>query len=267
MSVTLDSLVLMSKRNDGRDKTFRVIQYSCLLGQWLVKQYDREQRRTLQTSLLSTRLGAFLARLSRAMSTARKALKLARMLEDVQTIRAAARALAASHTIVWTALLRGLAAIFELLYYYFDHVVWLSRCNLISPAKSEHAARASFYSSVFWLLNAFCDALADTLAYKSTRCACSPGVVDDSTENKRQNSRQRAANQIIGVCGPCGPACKLRQRAPLAKIWFDVITALAECELWQLPRDGTALIEASAGLASSVLGWKSVWSAVCSARK
>jgi len=208
------------------------------------------------------------------MSTARKALKLARMLEDLQAIRESVRTLKSSRRIIWIVVLRALAAVFELAYYYFDHVEWLNRNQLVDSAKSQHAARASFRSSVFWLLNAVCDALADTFTYNALRCACSRNSC--AQDGGRYEKQTAAATTTTGIVeqqqercrvAPCGASCKSLRRAPLVKIWLDVVTAAAETEVVLLPADGTALIEASAGLGASILGLRSVWAAVLASMK
>mmetsp|Transcript_1770 Transcript_1770/g.3172 ORF Transcript_1770/g.3172 Transcript_1770/m.3172 type:complete len:260 (-) Transcript_1770:215-994(-) len=244
-SLLLDRAVAFFKRTDGRDKSLRVIQYCCILSLAVIREHraiSSKQKYVVDS----------ISRVSRAMSTSRKALKLARMLEDLQTLRNVAKSMFSiestkvnGKTII-VLCLKALSAVYEILYYYYDHVVWFFRNDLVKSSQNYSAARASWLSSVFWLANAFVDAVVDSIEYYDAKCEC--------TQKSTKESK---------VSG-CGLKCKIHLRMPLLKIWMDVLTALGETEYLAIPLNGNALIEGSCGLIASILGWQSVWKVVCS---
>mmetsp|Transcript_13139 Transcript_13139/g.32469 ORF Transcript_13139/g.32469 Transcript_13139/m.32469 type:complete len:103 (+) Transcript_13139:77-385(+) len=87
-----EAIVRVMKRTDGRDKAFRVAQYTCVAARAFAPR--RESGPAAELANVAAALGA-------AMSTTRKALRLARMLEEWQVIKASARRGRAGDPVVW----------------------------------------------------------------------------------------------------------------------------------------------------------------------
>ncbi|KAA8499556.1 Peroxisomal membrane protein 11B [Porphyridium purpureum] len=260
----LDALVVFFKRNDGRDKAFRVVQYSSLLTMWALSLTKTVRSRDVHmkahvgatTPLNPLVAHAFVGKLGRAMSTSRKALKLVRMLEDIQAIFRGCgvlRSLNISPKIRALALLRIFSAGFEIVYYFFDHTVWVVRNGLHEP-RSALGSRASSMSSIFWLLNAVLDATIETIEFDDARRqfvhdAKSKKTDGDAASNGHANHGHSAVRPR-----------HFEKMLSLVKIWLDVLTASAETvDALDYPSKACAFVEASAGLGASVLGLRSVW--------
>jgi len=178
----LENLVKFIKRNDGRDKSFRVVQYTTLVLLWAYKH-----KSVITSTKLSQMVGYdLIAKVARAMSTSRKCLKFFRMLEDIQAIVKAWIGLVGKQgnggnglyeaLRLWVKsgqvpisiivlVLKMVSASLEIIYYYYDHLVWFYRNSILVDDGKGKAARASYMSSVFWLGNAFLDAVVETIEY------------------------------------------------------------------------------------------------------
>mmetsp|Transcript_27 Transcript_27/g.77 ORF Transcript_27/g.77 Transcript_27/m.77 type:complete len:242 (+) Transcript_27:42-767(+) len=233
----LDKTVKFMKRTDGRDKSFRVLQYSSMLLVALLRE--------------DTKLSDVIGSLRRAMSTTRKALRLVRMLENVQTVR---------QVLYWwkseaenriSRIFDVLAAVSEVFYFYYDHLVWLHRVNLRVVGEKEYN-RVDLMSSYTWLLNAVFDfASATTKLVRISRTVPARLAPAESSESAKRRLFETKREKALAM---------RKQGLAVAKLGSDVITAACEARLfWFLNSRQNQIVEGLSGLAASIIGFHSVW--------
>mmetsp|Transcript_33264 Transcript_33264/g.130965 ORF Transcript_33264/g.130965 Transcript_33264/m.130965 type:complete len:216 (-) Transcript_33264:1861-2508(-) len=188
-----------------------------------------------------------------AMSTTRKSLRLVKMVENFKEIFLVLFRGKNKGVKLMNRLLGILAVAAEVLYFYYDHLVWLHRISVRALPKPE-AVRVESRSSYWWLSNATFEffrqlhLLSETIrTRRKERLAISNGSSGDEKRalfefDKKNSSAVR--KQVVAV----------------VKQGSDVVTATCESNLlWFLTERQTRTIEGITGLLASFIGFYGVW--------
>eukprot|EP00898_Chlorokybus_atmophyticus_P007561 jgi/Chlat1/7806/Chrsp66S07260 len=117
---TLDKVQTYLAKRDGIDKVVKTIQYTCKLAHWYYSQWADEK----SCSALAARFKA----LERSAGTSRKAFRLGRSLAGYNAIRHMS-----ANTPARIRALTTLSNAGDMVYWFFDHFIWLSRVGFLHP--------------------------------------------------------------------------------------------------------------------------------------
>ena len=285
-------LVAFLKRTDGRDRSLRVVQYSCMLLRALLGPGAPHQSMAWAVDKLT--------RLRSAMSATRKVLRFGREVECLLALRAQWRARRAPRPAGgsdkapatmerrFAGVLQALAQLFDLAYYLLDHGVWFARTGLLAFA-AKHEARIDLWSGYAWLGAASADALHTLLTGWGHGQPQRPKTVSWSGRRRRPRRRSRLRARIpleIWLMLPETPTTKpapppalppvrsppqsLLDQLALARQLADVVTAAAEVHQtplgWLRCHRVEAVTEGACGVFSSCISLATIWTAVSASR-
>jgi len=233
-------LIGLMKRTDGRDKSFRIVQYSSML---LVCALEKGG--TASSLVGSMKL---------AMSTTRKSLRLVKMVENFRELFLVVFRRKNKGVKIMNRLLGVLAVAAEVLYFYYDHLVWLHRISVRALPKPE-AVRVESMSSYMWLSNATFEffrqlhLLSETLRNQRK----------DRLSASNEGSGEGEKRALFELDKKYSTAMR-KQVVAVVKQGSDVVTATCESNLlWFLTERQTRTIEGISGLLASLIGFYGVW--------
>lgn len=231
MSDTVDKLVIVLAKRDGIDKLVKTFQYVSKLAHWHVEATHPDlAQRAKQWEVAS--------------GLSRKAFRSGRFLTGFNTLRRSPGT---------SKLLRGLAIFAnagEMVYFFFDHFLWLARIGVIN---ANLARRMSFISafgeSVGYVFFIVSDFLLIKQGLEKQRGLEKEDLMDGSSSDEKGAERRDVVKKIRGD--------RIMRLMAVAANLADLIIALADIE--PNPFCNHAVSLGASGLVSAWAGWYRNW--------
>ncbi|XP_065871474.1 peroxisomal membrane protein 11B [Euphorbia lathyris] len=223
MNDTVDKLVIFLAKRDGIDKLVKTFQYVSKLVVWHTEStHPHISQRFKQWEVAS--------------GLSRKAFRTGRFLTGFNALR---RTPGVSPTFKFLSVLANAG---EMVYFFFDHFLWLSRIGTLDP---KLARRMSFISAfgesfgyVFFIL---ADLIVVKEGIKAERKLISSGKLKEDEDNKIRKIREDRVMRLMGISANVA----------------DLIIALADIE--PNPFCNHAFTLGISGLVSAWAGWYRNW--------
>ncbi|GFO07753.1 peroxisomal membrane protein 11b-like [Plakobranchus ocellatus] len=236
----LDNIVKFNSLASGRDKLFRLVQYSTKFMWWYLQKHGVSESTVLK-----------LQKLSSSLSTTRKFMRLGK---SVDFVHGALRSIhLADHILRWTITLSKLN---QSVYLLFDHIVWAGRVGLAVIDKDKW----SNLSARFWLVTIMLNIIRDIyeilgILYsemKQRTAKMSRSQYKNGASEHKHLSRSSLSNsQLLLKCVVENPP-----------VFLDLARNLCDAVL---PLEALGYVRASPGIqgltgtVSSVIGIASSW--------
>ncbi|KAF8008664.1 hypothetical protein BT93_K2356 [Corymbia citriodora subsp. variegata] len=228
MNDSVDKLVIFLAKRDGIDKLVKTFQYVSKLVHWHAESTHPDVARRAKNWEV-------------ASSLSRKAFRTGRFLTGFNALRRSPGATPAFR------LLGVLANAGEMIYFFFDHFLWLSRIGMLDPALARRMSFVSAFGEsfgyIFFIAMDFIMLKEGLKAERELRKEREKGAKDDGGEAKERVAKIRADRVM-------------RLMAVAANV-ADLVIAVADIE--PNPFCNHAVTLGISGLVSAWAGWYRNW--------
>ena len=228
MNDTVDKLVIFLAKRDGIDKLVKTFQYVSKLVNWHVETKDPDMAKRFKQWEVASGLS-------------RKAFRTGRFLTGFNALR---RNPGSTHTLRFLAVLANAG---EMVYFFFDHFLWLSRIGTLDANLAKKMSFISaFGESAGYIFFIIADFILMSEGLKAER------KLRRSSKEKSEEEVQKEKKEIQKIRGD-----RIMRLMAVAANVADLIIGLAEIE--PNPFCNHAVTLGISGLVSAWAGWYRNW--------